>query len=183
MIFLKNKKLGIILLSALLFVVFSIYGIAKIKNNITEQQKRISSLEEFQKMELEERKQREDEANQQNDEMNRLNKKQEVSFCQKKKEDCENKIYEIDNGELQIDRPGIWKGSRTEMIKKLQDLIDGWKKNKKETEDENQKKYFQEGINKTEKEITKIKGIMASETIEKSNLLDGECKDYQNPCE
>ena len=127
---------------------------------------------------------------QQNEEMATLKKNQEIANCQKRKEDCENKIYNLENGELQINRPGVWKGSRNDMIKKLQNLIGDWENEKKEyekREDSSTKKenigHIQDQIDNAETEIAKIKQAVADEQIQKQILLDGECKSYQSPCE
>lgn len=122
---------------------------------------------------------------QQKEQLGELGKSQEIASCQKRKEDCGNKLYDLDNSELplQINLSGVWKGSRTEMIKRLQRAIASWEKNKKETEDASSKKDLQDSIDNAEKGIEKIRAIMASEAVEKSNLLAGECKDYQNSCE
>jgi hypothetical protein len=69
------------------------------------------------------------------------------------------------------------------MIKKLQALIDEWEEDKKDENDEIRKSMQEHSIDPTKKEIEKIKAIMAKEAIEKEKLLNGECKDYQNPCE
>ena len=121
---------------------------------------------------------------QQNEELTALKKNQEIADCQKQKEYCENNIYEIQNGEIDVYWQGhLWKGSRTELINKLKEAITGWEKSKKDSSQNSRKEELQNQIDNAENNIVKIKRIMASEATEKSNLLNGECKDYLNPCE
>ncbi len=128
-------------------------------------------------------------ATQQDEEMAVLQKNQEIAACQKRKESCENKLYELENGEINIYHSGhLMKGSRLEMIKKKEALIANRENTldemrKADGYDKDHKKQFEDDIVTAKKEIEEIKAVIASETIEKNNLLNGECKDYQNPCE
>jgi len=121
--------------------------------------------------------------NKQIDEINALQGSNVMSACQKKKADCEKKIDTIDNGKLQIDRPGIWEGDRSVMIQKIQESIAGWKINKKEAADESHKADFQVSIDKAMADIKIIQDAVAKGDVEKKNLLTVECKDYTKTCE
>jgi len=121
-----------------------------------------------------------------NEEIEAIKKSQDIASCQKKKEDCKNKIYELENGELTgvYWQGKIMKGDRNEMIKKKEAIISEREKAiKHDTMDEDLKKQFLGDIKDAKKDIEKIKGIMTSEQAQKQALINGDCKDYQNPCE
>ena len=123
--------------------------------------------------------------NEQSEAINNLKREQETASCQKKKEDCEKKLYELDNGELKL-KLRTREGDRAAMIEDLEDLASGWEKNAafaKENGDEKSFERLKKDIASAKEDIATVKETMASEQIQKEELLNGECKDYQNPCE
>jgi len=123
--------------------------------------------------------------NEQSEAINNLKREQEIASCEKKKEDCEKKLYELDNSELKL-KLGTREGDRAAMIENLEDLASGWEKNAewyKEFDDNESLIRIQKDIASAKEDIATVKEIMASEQIQKEELLNGECKDYQNPCE
>lgn len=172
----KAVKIGIIIPAAFL-AIFVLSGCSKkdaIQVDVTENEQNQDSqaMEEMKIQNEEQQKQ-----------LDILQKNQELADCQKIKEDCEKKIYELDNGAIKVSGGEILEGNRTEMINRLQGYIDSYTKQIKKLSDKELIKDLQKKVDKFESDIQIVKTTMANSQAEKNNLLAGECKDYQNPCE
>lgn len=172
----KNK---LIIIGAVLLAVFLIVGLAygynkkskeariksdkaaaEVQSKLDEQHAKIEELQGFKS----EQQQKDIE------EANESTKNQAIDACQEKKEDCEKTISTLNK-------------DKDAEIKGWQKKIDAWEKNLKEYISKTNRKVIEDNIKDSEREIERLKQAKISDAAEKNNLLAGECKDYQNPCE
>lgn len=113
-----------------------------------------------------------------------LAKQQEISACNEKRSSCELKINAIGKDGITLTNGTISTGDRQEAIQKIEAAIKSCKKDRDSGEFKSDaiKEAWERCINNGEKDIAKIKSIMVSEALVRSDLLDGECKEYKDIC-
>jgi len=124
---------------------------------------------------------------QQGEALNNLAKEQEVASCNERRTSCESKTNAIGSKEIVLSpkNNNIPRTSRQDMIKQIEGRVSECKKTRDSGEFSSDaiKNAWESCIKDGEKDIATIKSAIASESAEKVSLLNGECKDYQNPCE
>lgn len=122
---------------------------------------------------------------QRKEELDSLAKNQLIASCKQKQSSCESKISAIGTQAIILSN-GISKiGDRTNLIEDIESNIKDCKKTRDsgEFKSEEVKNAWERCIKNGENDIEIIEKTIKNETDEKSTLLNGECKDYKNPCE
>lgn len=122
---------------------------------------------------------------QQKEQLNELAKSQEIAACNEKRSSCELKINAIGKDGITLTNGTISMGDRQDAIQKIEAAIKSCKKDRDSGEFKSDaiKEAWERCINNGEKDIAKIKSAMVSEALVRSDLLDGECKEYKDICE
>jgi hypothetical protein len=162
---------------------------AEMKSQIAEQQQKIEGLE---KAQAEQEKMKMDEE-----------KQAQIKECQTIKEVCTSKLAVIGTEEIELFNDhgtsyGIVKGDRKKAIEELKEEIEKDEEYIEDKEDEI-KDYNKDGnvyevikdslerkegdIDRSEKKIRKIEQLIIQEQNQKNALLNGECANYDVPCE
>lgn len=134
-----------------------------------------------QESEIEQLKKENDEKNER---LEALNSKMALDDCKKWQVDCAEKIYQLENGEIDIYWQGnLWKGNRSELEDKLNSSIAGWEKAMKETDQSSRKDDLQWNIDQAEDKLERLDKIIIEKQSQKEELLLEECNNYKEPCE
>jgi hypothetical protein len=114
------------------------------------------------------------------EELEKLKMTQGVVACQKRKEDCEAKVYNLQHRKVILPSGGSVQGERQKKIDSIHEQITIYEQSIKK---EHAKKLYKRLIKEEQKSIGEIKIIMANEKIAVEKLLSEECRDYQKDCE
>lgn len=122
---------------------------------------------------------------QRKEELNSLTKNQLLASCKEKQSGCESKISAIGTQAIILSNGTSKAGDRKNLIEDIESNIKDCKKTRDSGEftSEAVKNTWERCIKNGEKDIEIIEKVIKSETAEKNELLNGECKDYKNPCE
>ena len=122
---------------------------------------------------------------QRKEELDSLTKNQLIASCKEKQSGCESRISAIETQVIILSNGTSKTGDRKNLIKDIESNIKDCKKTRDSGEftSEAIKNAWERCIKNGEKDIEIIEKVIKSETAEKNELLNGECKDYKNPCE
>lgn len=194
----ENRKTIIVTLAVVFFAISSLYVMAKVKNKIEDQQRRISKLEtkEVEKQEAETRttedaKKQEDEARllseQQKIVQDEQQKKEVLDTCESRKKECPGKI--ASSKQAVIKNEADYKNAKQDYERNLEDKVQKCKDSIGDNNNESLRKMQEQKC-----ELQGSLGVIGSSSLdtlenkfntakEQLNSTIKYCTNYQNPCE